>query len=117
MGAIAFSTQPEGSWVVAGWALRQVLDDIESHHLDDSEMATEFEQAKAIDGLMVHLLRPELQARVTSAIKEVATGILSGAIRSGIVDQPYGDERTVLQFRKALQGLLGVLSSVGVAGG
>jgi len=103
MGAIAFSTRPEETWAVAGWALRQALDDAASQHPDDSEMAEEFEAAKAIDGLMVHLLRPDLGARVTNAIREIATGILSGTIRSGIVDQPYGDERTVLQYKKGLR--------------
>jgi hypothetical protein len=66
----------------------------------------EFEGAKAIDGLMVHLVRPDLAARVTTAIRQVATGILSGTLQSGIVEQPYGDERTVVQYRGALQQLL-----------
>ncbi len=111
MGAIAFSTNPEETWAVAGWALRQVLDDTVSQHPDDSEMATEFEAAKAIDGLMVHSLRPDLAARVTKAIRDVATGILSGHIRSQIVDQSYGDERTVLQYREGLQELLKAIPS------
>jgi hypothetical protein len=106
MGAIAFSSGPEHSWAMAGWVLRQVLDDTASQHPDDSEMTTEFGAAKAIDGLMVYLLPPQLAARVTKAIRDVAVGILSGNIRSGIVDQPYGDKRTVLQYREALQALL-----------
>ena len=106
MGAIAFSRKPEESWAVAGWAMRQILDDVESQYPQDSEIAKEFEGAKAIDGLMVYLLRPDLAARVTNAIREVATGILSGTIRSGIVDQPYGDERTVGQYRNGLVQLL-----------
>lgn len=39
MGAIAFSQKAEESWVVAGWALRQILDDVASHYPEDSEMA------------------------------------------------------------------------------
>jgi hypothetical protein len=111
MGAIAFSRKTEQSWVVAGWALRQILDDVASQYPQDSEIAMEFEGAKAIDGLMVYLLRPALAATVTNAMRELATGILSGAIRSGISDQPYGDERTVLQYRKALQQLLEAIPS------
>ena len=106
MGAIAFSTKPEESWVVAGWAFRQILDDIAGQHPDDSEIARKFEEAKAIGGLIVYRLHPDLAARVTTAIKDVAKGILSGAIRSGIVDQAYGDERTVAEYRKGLQQLL-----------
>ena len=111
MGAIAFSRKPDESWVAAGWALRQVLDDTTSQHPEDSEMATEFKAAKAIDGLMVYLLPPELAARVTNAIRAVAKGVLSGTIRSGIVDQPYGDERTVAQYGSALQELLEAIPS------
>jgi hypothetical protein len=106
MGTIAFSTKPEECWAVAGWAIRQILDDVVSQYPQDSEIANEFEGAKAIDGLMVYLLKPELAARVTNAIRAVATGILSRTVRSGIVDQPYGDERTVAQYRDALRELL-----------
>lgn len=106
MGAIAFSTKPEESWVVAGWAFRQILDDIAAQHPDDSEITRKFEEAKALSGLMVYRLRPDLAAKVTSAIKNVVAGILSGKIRSGIVDQQYGDERTVQEYRKGLQQLL-----------
>jgi hypothetical protein len=81
MGAIAFSTKPEESWVVAGWAFRQVLDDTASQHPKDSEMAERFAEAKAIGGLMVYMLEPYFATRVTNAIRDVATGILSGNIR------------------------------------
>jgi len=106
MGAIAFSQEPEHIWVVAGWVLRQVLDDIASHHPEDSKMAMEFEGAKAIDGLMVYLLPPDLSTRVTAAIEEVATGILSGVIHSGIAERHHWDERTVAQYKSALRELL-----------
>ncbi len=106
MGSIAFSKKTEESWTVAGWAIRQILDDVGSQYSEDAEMLEEFEAAKAIDGFMIYLLRPELAARVTRAIQEVANGILSGTIRSGIVDKPYGDERTVEQYRGGLQQLL-----------
>jgi|SRR5882762_4465324 len=117
MGAIAFSTKPEENWVVAGWAFRQVLDDTASQHPDDSEMAREFEEAKAVSGLIVYRLQPDLAARVTSAIKDVATGILSGTIRSGISNQRYGDERTVQEYRKGLQQLLESIPSAGISRG
>jgi len=111
MGTIAFSSRPEESWGVAGWAIRQILDDVVSQYPQDLEIAKEFEAAKAIDGLMVYLLRPDLAARVTNAIRQVATGILSGTIRSGIIDQPYGDERTVQQYLQGLRQLLEVFPS------
>ena len=106
MATLAFSTKPEETWVVAGWALRQILDDIASQYPCDVEMAKEFEEAKAISALIVHKLPPDVAARVTSQIRAVTKGILSGAIRSGIVDQAFGDERTVAEYRKGLQQLI-----------
>ncbi len=111
MGAIAFSTKPEDSWVVAGWAFRQVLDDVASQHPEDSEMTDKFAQSKTHSGLMVYLLEPEFAARITSSIRQVVTGILSGAIPSGIVDQPYGDALTIEEYHKGLQQLLEAIPS------
>lgn len=106
MAVIGFSDKPEEVWCVAGWAFRQVLDDVISQYPGDIEMADEFAQSKTYSGLSVDLLEPELAARATNAIRQVATGILSGAIRSGIHDQPYGDAMTVEQYREGLQELL-----------
>lgn len=106
MGSIAFSTKADESWAAAGWVLRQVLDDTASQHPGDSEMAKEFEAAKAVDGLTVYLLQPDLARRITSGMRIVAKGVLSGTIRSGIIGKPYGDERTVAQYREALEQLL-----------
>jgi hypothetical protein len=106
MGATAFSRNPEHSWAMAGWALRQVLNDTISQHPDDSEMAEEFNNPKDTDGLIVYLLPPDLAARVTHAIRNVAVGILSGAIHSGVAMRHHGDERTVAQYKEALQELL-----------
>jgi hypothetical protein len=111
MGSIAFSEKPENIWAVAGWALRQVLDDTASQQPHDSEMAEEFVRAKAVDGLMVYLLPPELAARITSGIKTATQGILSGAIRSGITDKAISDARTVAQYREALRELLEAIPS------
>ncbi len=69
-------------------------------------MADEFAVAETQSGLHLDLLEPALAARVTNAIRQVATGILSGAIRSGIHDQPYGNAQTVEEYRKGLQQLL-----------
>ena len=69
-------------------------------------MAEEFQAAKGTDGLMVYLLPPDLAARVTNAIRDAAVGILSGTIHSGIAERHHGDERTIAQYREALQELL-----------
>ena len=42
---------------MAGWVLRQVLDDAASQCPEDSEMAEEFDAAKAMGGFVVYLIR------------------------------------------------------------
>ncbi len=37
MGVIAFSKSPEESWMVAGWAFHQLLDNV-FHQQEDSEL-------------------------------------------------------------------------------
>ena len=101
--------------VYAGWVLRQIMDDTASQNPEDSEMGEEFESAKTIDGLMVYLLRPELAARITAAIRETATGILLGSVHSGVAERHHGDERTVAQYRQALLGLLEAIPPPGSA--
>jgi hypothetical protein len=117
MGSIAFSTKPEESWAAAGWVLRQVLDDTASQHPQDSEMASEFEAAKTVDGLMVYLLQPDLAVRVTTRMRAAVEGVLSGTLRSGILNQPYGDERTVAQYSQALERLLDAFPLAGTSEG
>lgn len=112
MAVIAFSDKPEEIWCVAGWAFRQVLDDVIAQHSGDAEMADEFFLSETQSGLHIDSLEPGLALRVTNAIRNVATGILSGAIRSGIHDQAYRDASTVEQYRKALQELLASFPSV-----
>lgn len=111
MAVIGFSDKPEEIWCVAGWAFRQVLDDVISQYPGDNEMANEFAVSKTYSGLSVDLLRPKLATRVTNAIRHVAQGIVSGTIRSGIHDQPYGDAQTVEQYRRGLEELLKIVPS------
>jgi hypothetical protein len=113
-GVISFSDKNEEVWgVVAGWAFRQVLDDVISRYPEDSEMTDAFTKAEAIGDLQIYSLEPELASRVTRAIWQVVTDILSGAIRSGIHDQPYGDAERVEQYRGALQELLETFRTAG----
>jgi hypothetical protein len=106
MAVIGFSDNPDEIWHIAGWAFRQVLDDVTSQYPEDSEMADAFDLAKIYKALNIDLMEPEFAARITNAIWQVATGILSGTLRSGIHEQPYGDETTVEQYRKGLRQLL-----------
>ena len=113
MAVISFTEdEPERTWCVAGWAFRQVLDDVISQYPEDSEMADKFDQSKTHSGLILYRLKPEFAARIASAIRQVTTGILTGEIRSGILDQPYGDAPTVEEYRKGLQELLDAFPSL-----
>ena len=113
MAVISFSDKTDETWSVAGWAFRQILDDVISQNQGDEEMASEFEQAKRISGLPVDLLERSLADRITNSIRNVATAILAGSIRSGIVQQPYGDGTTVKQYVDSLKELLLIISTAG----
>lgn len=109
MGVISFSRQSEQTWQVAGWAFRQVLDDIAQLYPDDTEMQEQLERAKLYDALSVYALSQEMAAKVVGGIRKVAEGILAGTIKSGIGSQPYGDIETQSQYKSGLRELLGVL--------
>jgi hypothetical protein len=109
MAVIGFSDKPEDIWCVAGWVFRQILGDVISQHPEDKEMADAFTRAKAFSGLHIDLLEPELAARITNALRQVTADTLSGAIRSGIHDQTYGDAAAVEQYREGLRELQNIL--------
>ena len=111
MAVISFSDQPNEIWCVAGWAFRQLLDDVMSQHSEDREMAAKFEESKTYGGLVLYLLEPEMAEKFATAIAKVAEGILSGAISSGLINQTYGDAVTIEQYRSALKELLEALPS------
>ncbi len=115
MGVISFSDRAEHIWYVAGWAFRQILDDVSRHYTDDLEIVEKCEQAKWYSGLILYLLEASLAARLKAAINEVATGIRAGTISSGITEQPYGDEVTVEQYFGSLGELLRILHASEIA--
>lgn len=110
MGIISFSDRAEDIWCVAGWAFRQILEDVLVQNQNDHEMANAFEQAILVNGLILYRRDREVADRITASIRDVATGILSGSIRSKIIEQPYGDEETVRQYHESLKGLLEIAS-------
>jgi hypothetical protein len=106
---IAFSEKSDEIWLVAGWAFRQVFEDIAIRESEDIEMMREFQLAEALNGLHVDKLEPPLRLRTVNAIRRTASDILSGRLQSGIHAKAYGDERTVEQYRNALQELLAMI--------
>lgn len=110
MAVILFSEDDENGWKKAGWVVRQILDDTLSQYPEDSAMASEFDLAKQRSWIVISSPEnPEFAGRVINAIRHTAAGILSGDIRSGIHDRPYGDAKTVNQYCEALKELLQVI--------
>jgi hypothetical protein len=110
MGVISFSDRAENIWCVAGWAFRQILEDVLAQNQNDHEMADQFERAILVSGLILRSLDRALADRITASIREVASGILSGSIQSKIIEQPYGDAETVRQYHESLKELLEMAS-------
>lgn len=110
MGVIGVSSTHRRVWQAAGWAFRQILDDVSSYFPEDIELASEFELAKLYDSLSVSDLPSPLSERATSMIRLVATMILAGELKSGLLEKPYGDAKTEADYRVGLRSLLEVLS-------
>jgi hypothetical protein len=94
---------------VAGWAFRQIIDDVLMCYPDDLELAKKFDIAKTYDSLSVYDLPPEMSVRAVEMLKVVARKILSGELRSGLLSQPYGDSKTETDYKKGLESLLLIL--------
>jgi hypothetical protein len=105
MPDICFSEEENGAWVVAGWAFRQLLDDVARQYPDQTDVQAEVTRAKEVGYLHVDSLEGALSAKMTDAIRDVAAGILSGTIPSGLIEQ-HGDDPTAQEYKKGLQMLL-----------
>jgi hypothetical protein len=105
--------RPEQTWLASGWAYRQVLDDILNQHPGDSEMVAKLTLSKDYPGLTLRTLNPKLAARIKTAIEQIASGIPTGTMRSGILDMPFGDKSSVEGCHEALQQLLKYIAAAG----
>ena len=104
-GVVSLSSSPEDIWLVAGWAFRQLLDDVRREYANDPEIVAQLESAEIHNGLMIESLDPSSADRMTGALRKVIDGILNQTIPSGIAEQRYGDRVTVEQYFKALKEL------------
>lgn len=113
MAVILFTEDTDNGWKMAGWVVRQVLDDVLSQYPSDSEMASKFVCAKQSSGLVLSSREPEFAARATEAIRHTVTGILSGKIRSGLHDNSKVDAKTERLYLDALAQLLDIIPPSG----
>ena len=97
--------------MVAGWAYRQVLEDVVLHNQNDHELVRILTEKMEADSLLMEFQSPEIAVRITGAIKKVVEGILSGVMRSGLEGKPSGTPYTVQQYREGLQELLELIPS------
>lgn len=98
------------AWVVAGWAFRQVLEDVRSQCPTDAEMVSELELARDLKYLFIDSFSPDLAKRLADAIRVTAAGIQTGKIRSGILDKPGFTASDVVEYRDSMRELFVVVS-------
>lgn len=105
-GVICFKTGSEDSWVKAGWAFRQVLEDTAAAYPEDTELAEVFAEAKDIGWLYVDQFDPNLAERINKAMRGMIEDVLSGKIQSLLREKTFGDKVTVNQYLLSLEELL-----------
>ena len=113
MAVISFSENADQIWKVARWAFRQLLADVSAQYPDDLEMAQLFEQAIALDGLILEQLDSPTSERIARALRRVVNGVLDGSIPSGVSDR-YPDQNTLADYREGLEMLGAVLDAASV---
>ena len=109
MACIGWHKKPD-AWVVAGWAFRQVLEDVRSQCPDDAQMISELELARDLKYVFIDSFGPDLAKRLAEAIQITAAGIQTGQIRSGILDKRGFTANDVLEYRDSMRELVAVVS-------
>jgi hypothetical protein len=69
----------------------------------DKEIISELELARALKYLFIDSCNPDLAKRLANAIRDTATGIHSGKIRSGIFDKLGFTANDVAEYRDSMQ--------------
>jgi hypothetical protein len=109
MACIGWHKKPD-AWVVAGWAFRQVLEDVRSQCPTDEEVISKLELARDLKYLFIDSFSPDLASRLASAIRDTASGIQAGEIRSSIVDKQGFTANDVAEYRDSMRELVEVVS-------
>lgn len=106
MAGISFGPQDEASWMVQGWIVRQLLDDIQANESLSAELLEVLEATRHLGFLGVELLSPALRDELVSSIERVAPGVLDGSIRSTDEETRSGDPNGRAMYREALRLIL-----------
>ena len=101
----------EDVWQVARWVFVWLLRQASAECGSASDMRQVFEQAIALDGLHLHLLRPDEARASRHLLLRVASAGAAGELPPVEVEGRVLDDRSQLQFRDAVRELIGFLSS------
>jgi len=73
---MSFGSSDESTWIVAGWAFRQVVDDLKSGFDLSRPLAEVIENAEHLHFLQVDALPEPLKRELVSALTSMGRGIL-----------------------------------------
>jgi hypothetical protein len=111
MAGISFGDAPESVWIVAGWAFRQVVQDLRAYAHGDAAFLDALASAEHIGFLDIESQEPRQRAGMTNAIETMCRGILDGTASSGI-EESFPDPETQSAYREGIQLLLNAVQGL-----
>jgi hypothetical protein len=106
MPVISFGEESNQIWGGAGWALRQVIEDLRPYAQGNAAFLAALEHAGHIGYLGVEHLDSSLRRVVIAAIQDMCIGIVNGARPSTINKTMPGDQMTRDQYHEGIKDLL-----------
>jgi len=111
MAGISFGDEADRVWIVAGWAFRQVLQDLIPYAEGERPFLDALTDAENIGFLDVPTLAGNgLSAKVTKAIETMCREVLDGSYRSGI-EAAFLDSETQDAYREGIRMLLSAVAT------
>jgi hypothetical protein len=110
MAGISFGEKAESDWMVAGWAFRQVLDDLERYITWDSRLTAQLSEARHIGFLSVSGLHCDLQILARNALRSMCADIIEGRYSSS-VESVHSDSETQKLYAESIRMLLSAIEN------
>lgn len=88
MAGISFGNHNESVWIVAGWAFRQVLKDLNSFCPLDATIAGALADAEHLGFLDVDALNEPCRSQIPLLLEQMCRAILAGRFVSGVKYSP-----------------------------
>lgn len=112
MAAISFGEKPESVWIVAGWAFRQVLEDLKPLVASEPGILDAIDSADPYLFLNMADFDSHTREIFISALSIMAKGILDGMVKSTI-SQKFADPESEVMYREGLRMLLSAIKNRG----